>query len=235
MRELLEHLDNSPWAHDAAAAAAIRTLIAERDLARSHRDSLAPTLIDVQRERLAALARIAELEAEAAQWQAAAQSATVRAEGLEDYAERTEPHEGAAAAVARIAELEALLREAKSLLYSKHYDGYLDTRETQKAGDVARRIDAALKEPTPMTDHREVVRLLREGAVDVTASLVAAVYLLKHGGKKAAPSDKMFGQMVLDYEASIERARAALATAEATEAEVERLNNRLPDLGGPHA
>jgi hypothetical protein len=49
----------------------------------------------------------------------------------------------------------------------------------------------------------------REALLDVTASLVAAVSLLRRGGKKAAPSDRMFEQMLLDYENSIERGRAA--------------------------
>ena len=54
---------------------------------------------------------------------------------------------------------------------------------------------------------------LREAAIDVSASLVAAISLLERGGKaakKAAPSDHMFDQMVLDYKASLNRARTAL-------------------------
>ena len=49
---------------------------------------------------------------------------------------------------------------------------------------------------------------------DVTAHLVAAHSLLTRtadfGGKKAAPSNKMFDQMLIDYEASANRGRAAL-------------------------
>ena len=48
---------------------------------------------------------------------------------------------------------------------------------------------------------------------DVLPSLVAAVSLLEKGGKKAAPSDKMFDQMIADYKASIERGRAAYMKA----------------------
>lgn len=55
---------------------------------------------------------------------------------------------------------------------------------------------------------------LREAGLDALASLVAAHSLLKAGGKKAAPSDKMFAQMLRDYKASINRARAALAQKE---------------------
>ena len=51
---------------------------------------------------------------------------------------------------------------------------------------------------------------LREAALDALAALVAAVSLLEGGGKKAAASDKMFAQMLVDYRASIERTRAAL-------------------------
>lgn len=46
--------------------------------------------------------------------------------------------------------------------------------------------------------------------VDILVSLVAAVSVLKCGSKKAAPSDRMFDQMIADYEGSIERGRAFL-------------------------
>jgi hypothetical protein len=50
-----------------------------------------------------------------------------------------------------------------------------------------------------------------EGALkDVLASLVAAVSLLERGGKKAAPSDRMFAQMLVDYRRSIRRGREVL-------------------------
>lgn len=54
---------------------------------------------------------------------------------------------------------------------------------------------------------------LRERLIDTTASLVAAVSLLERGGKsakKAAPSDKMFDQMLDDYRGAIGRSRTAL-------------------------
>lgn len=51
---------------------------------------------------------------------------------------------------------------------------------------------------------------LETALVDVTARLVAAVSLLERGGKKAAPSNKMFDQMIVDYKNCIERSRAAL-------------------------
>ena len=68
-------------------------------------------------------------------------------------------------------------------------------------GEAADRIEAA--------EAREA--RLSEALRGATASLVAAVSLLKRGSKKAAPSDKMFDQMILDYEKSIEEARAALS------------------------
>jgi hypothetical protein len=52
--------------------------------------------------------------------------------------------------------------------------------------------------------------------VDTAAHLAAAISLLEKGGKaakKAAPSDKMFDQMLKDYRASLSRARAAVAIA----------------------
>jgi hypothetical protein len=59
---------------------------------------------------------------------------------------------------------------------------------------------------------REVEKL-REVTVSVAASLAAAISLLERGGraaKKAAPSDKMFDQMLTDYRKSLSSARTAL-------------------------
>ena len=47
-----------------------------------------------------------------------------------------------------------------------------------------------------------------------TAHLVAAVSLLERGSKKAAASDRMFDQMLIDYTNSFERARAAIKAVE---------------------
>ena len=57
---------------------------------------------------------------------------------------------------------------------------------------------------------RARVAKLEEATVDAAASLAAAISLLERGGKKAAPSDKMFEQMLVDYCNSLERARAVL-------------------------
>lgn len=51
---------------------------------------------------------------------------------------------------------------------------------------------------------------LKKALVDVTASLAAAVSLLERSPKTAAPSNRMFDQMLKDYQASIARARALL-------------------------
>lgn len=53
-----------------------------------------------------------------------------------------------------------------------------------------------------------------EAGVGVAASLNAAISLLERGGKKAAPSDKMFNQMLLDYKASLARFRTTLTELE---------------------
>lgn len=56
-----------------------------------------------------------------------------------------------------------------------------------------------------------------DGAISIDAhkatlaSLVAAVSLLRRGGRKAAPSDAMFNMMLADYEKAIEASRIALA------------------------
>ena len=57
---------------------------------------------------------------------------------------------------------------------------------------------------------------LLNAAIDVSAHLAAAISLLERGGKaakKAAPSDKMFDQMLIDYKKSLNRARVAIAKA----------------------
>jgi hypothetical protein len=59
----------------------------------------------------------------------------------------------------------------------------------------------------------------REPLIDVLAALAAAVSLLERTpqAKKAAPSDKMFAQMIADYKAALERGRAALRSPAASE------------------
>ena len=57
---------------------------------------------------------------------------------------------------------------------------------------------------------------LVEALLDTAAHLAAAISLLERGGKaakKAAPSDRMFDQMLNYYRASLTRARAALQKA----------------------
>lgn len=52
---------------------------------------------------------------------------------------------------------------------------------------------------------------MAEAATHAAASLVAAISLLERGGCKAAPSDKMFRQMLKDYKNAVDAYRAALA------------------------
>lgn len=52
---------------------------------------------------------------------------------------------------------------------------------------------------------------LLEALKDVTAHLVAAHSLLSKSPKTAAPSDRMFDQMLRDYKKSFERGRKALS------------------------
>ena len=65
--------------------------------------------------------------------------------------------------------------------------------------EIARRLDGA--------------GAAREALLDTTASLVAAISLLEKGGRKAAWSDKVFEQMLVDYQASVDAARATLKGA----------------------
>jgi hypothetical protein len=70
-------------------------------------------------------------------------------------------------------------------------------------------------------NHAEVleaeVERLREALIRTAAHLAAAIDLLERGGKaakRAAPSDKMFDQMLTDYRNALDDARAALAGEE---------------------
>lgn len=75
----------------------------------------------------------------------------------------------------------------------------------------------------------------RDVFADVLAHLVAAVSLLEKTpqAKKAAPSDKMFDQMMEDYHGSIERGRTHLSRSDAapeTPDEVAALREQVEDL-----
>jgi predicted nuclease with TOPRIM domain len=83
----------------------------------------------------------------------------------------------------RITELERREKHLEEML-----NGWRD--EAKKADARIAELEAALK--------------------DATVHLIAAVSLLESGGKKGAPSNKMFEQMLVDYKNGIERARAAL-------------------------
>ena len=79
-------------------------------------------------------------------------------------------------------------------------DGAWVDISVDKLTEMLARLDAAERE-------RDA---LREALLNALASLVAATSLLERGGKKAAPSDKMFAQMLVDYNKSAAAARAAL-------------------------
>ena len=90
---------------------------------------------------------------------------------------------------------------------------------TERLTDEQLREWASTKSPvlhncaTELLALRARVAKLEAAAINVAASLAAAISLLERGGKKAAPSDKMFEQMLVDYRNSLERARAALKDA----------------------
>lgn len=76
---------------------------------------------------------------------------------------------------------------------------------------------------------------LREAAIDAAAHLAAAISLLEAGGKaakKAAPSDKMFDQMLRDYKRSLGRARAALAASSHPASAVSEATRRMEETLG---
>jgi hypothetical protein len=53
-----------------------------------------------------------------------------------------------------------------------------------------------------------------DALMGLMSSLAAAISLLERSGKKAAPSDKMFDQMLVDYRKNLNAARASLAAIE---------------------
>lgn len=59
------------------------------------------------------------------------------------------------------------------------------------------------------------LKAVTEALEDATAHLVAATSLARDGGRKAAASNKIFHIMLDDYEKSADRARQALAAAQA--------------------
>jgi len=59
----------------------------------------------------------------------------------------------------------------------------------------------------------DLIDALVEAQIGAVASLAAAISLLERGGKKAAPSDKLFAVMLDDYRKSLDGARAVLARA----------------------
>lgn len=65
-----------------------------------------------------------------------------------------------------------------------------------------------------LTDLQAENAKLREACIGVSTSLIAAIWLLKNGGKKAAGSDKIFEISVADYERNLDAARAVLSKLE---------------------
>jgi hypothetical protein len=97
-------------------------------------------------------------------------------------------------------ELKPLVYEYLRKNYTFSVRGNIDDDEINPILDA---LDALNQGPKRAAELEEVSK-------NLLASLVAATSLLEKGGKKAAPSDKMFAIMLKDYEASIERGRAAL-------------------------
>lgn len=103
----------------------------------------------------------------------------------------------------------ALVQEAIDLLAERKYGS-----PARSPGHNARlKLEAALAAaPEPSVAGSEG---RRDVMLDLMAALAAAISLLERypKAKKAAPSDKMFGQMLIDYRASLNRARKYLAAA----------------------
>ena len=95
--------------------------------------------------------------------------------------------------------------------------GEVRTLELQQQTD--RQTIAGLLRARETAESRATAAVARvavlEGALtDTSASLAAAISLLERSPKTAAPSDRMFDQMLQDYRASLGRARAAITQQE---------------------
>ncbi len=64
-----------------------------------------------------------------------------------------------------------------------------------------------------ITRLRSRVEVLERTLTRTSANLMAAISLLKAGGRDAAPSDKMFRQMLNDYEKAAQNGREKLLEA----------------------
>lgn len=110
-------------------------------------------------------------------------------------------------------ELDALNHALESFVL-----GGLEWRAAQALAALRRERDAAMdvnfRVLRRAKSAERQVETLREALKDATAHLVAATSLLERGGEKAAPSGKMFAQMLVDYQTSADRARAALTKTE---------------------
>jgi hypothetical protein len=65
--------------------------------------------------------------------------------------------------------------------------------------------------PTPEPDWKELCGKLGEALEEAVPALAAAISLLEASPKTGAPSNKMFDQMLADYRAHLEAARAVLS------------------------
>jgi len=95
-----------------------------------------------------------------------------------------------------------------------HWDGFVQEYWRSARGDKEIHANARIIAAAPDTlalalDLAAERERLREALIRTAASLVAAISLLERGGKKAAASDTMFAAMLKDYQASVDKARAA--------------------------
>jgi hypothetical protein len=86
-----------------------------------------------------------------------------------------------------------------------------ETTTGDRAADEIERLradrDQGAKDYCALRDREDALTVL---LLEVTASLAAAISLLECGSKKAAPRDKMFDQMLMDYKKSLNHARSIL-------------------------
>lgn len=74
----------------------------------------------------------------------------------------------------------------------------------------------------------------REVVIDLLASLTAAISLLEKGGRRAAPSDKMFKQMLKDYRQSCCRGREFILKEDEMVIR-NKMRSDVPDSAGKRA
>jgi len=118
--------------------------------------------------------------------------------------------------------------ELAEIKASMAYRTSLIGRETARADAAEAKLSAPESDQRPDAGDEDVERVARRDPMARGASaLAAAISLLEKGGKKAAPSDKMFDQMLIDYRAALAAMREGVDRGMVEREALENAINRM--------